>query len=208
MSKKTIISDFNALKGRITLSEVTPSTPTPAQPSTPKAKPVESSLKAGQSVVLMDSDLRGKIVSLGRKVCIELEDGLIIEAAYGEFAVTDDTELEALKCSRMKHAKRATAGTPRPKQKPTKGMLEVDLHIEALPGGNCVPKEHRLQFQMGTFRSVIRENLSHKGMKICFIHGVGDGVLKAEIRKELDEVLALRCTYTIGDPAVTVITIK
>ena len=82
MSKKTIISDFNALKGRITLSETTPSTPAPAQPSTPKAKPVESSLKVGQSVVLMDSDLRGNIISLGKRVSIELEDGLMIEAAY------------------------------------------------------------------------------------------------------------------------------
>ena len=199
MSKKTIISDFSALKGKVALTEGT---------DEKVPKPKETYLKAGQSVVLMDSDMRGKIISLGRKVCIELEDGLMIEAAYGEFAVTDDTELEALKCSRIKHEKKATAGTPRPKQKPAKGMLEVDLHIEAIPGGNCVPKEHRLQFQMGTFRSVIRENLSHKGMKICFIHGVGDGILKTAIRKELDEVLALRCTYTIGDPAVTVITIR
>ena len=31
---------------------------------------------------------------------------------------------------------------------------------------------------------------------------------KAAIRKELDEVLALRCTYSVGDPAVTVVTIR
>lgn len=213
MSKKTIISDFSALKGKVTLSEVTDiqisvkkKAVAPASEPQPKSK--DTHLKAGQSVVLMDSDLRGKIVSLGRKVCIELEDGLVIEAAYGEFAVTDNAELEALKSSRTKHAKKTTPVAPRPKQKPTSGMLEVDLHIEALPGGNCVPKDQRLQFQMGTFRRVIRENLSHKGMKICFIHGVSDGILKTAIRKELDEVLALRCTYTIGDPAVTVVTIR
>ena len=40
------------------------------------------------------------------------------------------------------------------------------------------------------------------------IHGIGDGILKAAIRKELDEVLALRCSYSIGDPAVTIVTIK
>jgi hypothetical protein len=61
---------------------------------------------------------------------------------------------------------------------------------------------------MDTFRRVIRENMSHRGMKISFIHGVGDGILKSAIRKELDEVLALRCTYSIGDPAVTVVTIR
>ena len=33
-------------------------------------------------------------------------------------------------------------------------------------------------------------------------------ILKAAIRKELDEVLALRCSYSVGDPAVTVVTIR
>ena len=208
MSKKTIISDFGALKGRITLSEATPSTPAPAQPSTPKAKPVESSLKVGQSVVLMDSDLRGNIISLGKRVGIELEDGLIIEAAYGEFAVTDDTELKALKSSKVKQTKTAGPGTPRSRQKPASGILEVDLHIESIPGGCNVHKGQQLQFQLDTFKRVIRENLPHKGLKISFIHGVGDGILKAAIRKELDEVLTLRCSYSVGDPAVTVVTIR
>ena len=61
---------------------------------------------------------------------------------------------------------------------------------------------------METFRKIIRENLHHRGMKISFIHGIGDGILKAAIRKELDEVLALRCSYSVGDPAVTVVTIR
>ena len=84
----------------------------------------------------------------------------------------------------------------------------MDLHIEVLPGGLSIPKGQQLQFQMDTFKRIIRENLSHKGMKINFIHGIGDGILKAAIRKELDEVLALRCTYSVGDPAVTVVTIR
>ena len=61
---------------------------------------------------------------------------------------------------------------------------------------------------METFRKVIRGHLHHKGMKITFIHGIGDGILKTAIRKELDEVLALRCSYSVGDPAVTVVFIK
>ena len=45
-------------------------------------------------------------------------------------------------------------------------------------------------------------------MKITFIRGIGNGILKAAIRKELDEVLTLRCSYSVGDPAVTVVTIR
>lgn len=214
MSKKTIISDFSALKGKVTFSEASgmqesakkKASEQQVSPAVEKqSKTNESHLKVGQSVVLMDSDLRGKIVSIGRKVQIELEDGLTIEAAYGEFAVTEATELKALKSSKVK-AKKTTGSASKPK--PASGILEVDLHIEAIPGGSNVPKGQQLQFQMDTFKRIIRENLSHKGMKINFIHGIGDGILKAAIRKELDEVLALRCTYSVGDPAVTVVTIR
>ena len=214
MSKKTIISDFSALKGKVTFSEASgmqesakkKASEQQVSPAVEKqSKTNESHLKVGQGVVLMDSDLRGKIVSIGRKVLIELEDGLTIEAAYGEFAVTDATELKALKSSKVK-AKKTTGSASKPK--PASGILEVDLHIEAIPGGSNVPKGQQLQFQMDTFKRIIRENLSHKGMKISFIHGIGDGILKAAIRKELDEVLALRCTYSVGDPAVTVVTIR
>ena len=163
-------------------------------------------LKVGQKVGLMDSDLRGRIVSLGRTACIELEDGLVIQAAYGEFAVTDDREITALMQSKVRKGM-AHAPSGKPAHSPS-GLLSVDLHIEAIPGGSCIPKGQQLQFQMDTFKRIIRENLSHKGRRICFIHGIGDGILKAAIRKELDEVLALRCSYSVGDPAVTVVTIK
>lgn len=72
MAKKTIISDFSALKGKVTFSEKTYDTKmspkvTPAT-ATPKPKDSNDGLKIGQSVVLMDSNLRGKIVGL-----VELE---------------------------------------------------------------------------------------------------------------------------------------
>jgi hypothetical protein len=155
----------------------------------------------------MDSDLRGKIVSLGKTVTIELEDGLEIQAAYGEFAVTDQAEISALKDSRIKHKKSHTHTRP-VVSRASSNQLEIDLHIEALPGGNSIPKGQQLQYQLEIFRKVIRENLSRRGMKITFIHGIGDGTLKSAIRQELDEVLALRCTYTVGEPAITVVTIK
>ena len=211
MAKKTIISDFSALKGKVTFSEKTSDTKmspkvTPAT-ATPKPKDSNDGLKIGQSVVLMDFNLRGKIVGLGKTVRIELEDGLVIESAYGEFAVTDKSEIASLKETKVK-AKKTSVGYRRSTSMNFVGSLTIDLHIEAIPGGNGIPKGQQLQFQLETFRKVIRENISHRGMKISFIHGIGDGILKAAIRKELDEVLALRCSYSVGDPAVTIVTIK
>ena len=210
MARKTIISDFSALKGKVTFSEKTTDTKmstkvTPA--AAPKPKESNMGRKTGQSVVLMDSNLRGKIIGLGKTVRIELEDGLVIESAYGEFAVTDKSEIASLKETKVNTKKTITA-SKQAKQTNPDGSLTIDLHIEAIPGGRNIPKGQQLQFQIETFRKVIRENISHRGMKISFIHGIGDGILKAAIRKELDEVLALRCSYSVGDPAVTIVTIK
>jgi hypothetical protein len=210
MAQKTSISDFSALKGKVTFSEkrtdvkVSPKVTTA---SAPKLKESVKGLKIGQSVVLMDSNLRGKIIGLGKTVRIELEDGLIIESAYGEFAVTDKAEIESLKETKVR-AKKTSMVHKRPITNNPDGSLTIDLHIEAIPGGTSIPKGQQLQFQMDTFRRIIRENANRRGMKITFIHGIGDGILKAAIRKELDEVLALRCSYSVGDPAVTIVSIR
>ena len=213
MSKKKVISDFGDLRGKISFSEASVNV-AGAEPSEVQAgragqamESKQGELHVGQSVVLMDSDLRGKIVQLGKRVTIELEDGMRIEAAYGEFAVTCDTEISALKQTKAKAGKKAEGHGCKRAKSTAKPELTIDLHIEAIPGGRSVPKGQHLQFQMDTFRIAIRGNMRHKGMKITFIHGIGDGTLKSAIRKELDEVYALRCSYSVGDPAVTTVTI-
>ena len=210
MAKKTIISDFRDLKGKVTFSEKASDTgisPKPAPAAPPESPKSNDGVRVGQSVVLMDSNLRGRIVGLGRTVSIELEDGLVIESAYGEFAVTDKAEIASLKETKVKARKAVTASRPEAHANHG-GSLTVDLHIEAISGGRNIPAGPQLLFQMETFRKVVRQNLSHRGMKITFIHGISDGILKAAIRKELDEVLALRCSYSVGDPAVTVVSIR
>ena len=210
MAKKTIISDFSALKGKVTLSEKGSDAEMSTKDRTEaaqKSKVSDVGIKVGQSIVLMDSNLRGKIIGIGKTVRIELEDGLVIESGYGEFAVTDKAEIASLKDSKVKTRQTSNA-TKRPVPVNPDGSLTVDLHIEAIPGGTSVPKGQQLQFQMDTFRRIIRDNANRRGMKITFIHGIGDGILKAAIRKELDEVLALRCSYSVGDPAVTIVSIR
>ena len=111
MAKKNIISDFSALKGKVSFSEKTSDAKVSPKvtPATATPKDSHNGLKTGQSVVLMDSNLRGKIIGLGKKVKIELADGLIIESAYGEFAVTDMAEIASLKETKVKAKKTGTA---------------------------------------------------------------------------------------------------
>ena len=86
--------------------------------------------------------------------------------------------------------------------------LTVDLHIERIPGSDGIPEWAALEFQMNYFRQVLRQNLRHKGKRIVFIHGVGDGILAQAIRKELDEVFAISCSYTFGPMGATNVTIR
>lgn len=176
-------------------------------------------LRAGQRVVLMDSDVRGTVVELGRTVKVQTEDGLVLEAAYNEIVMADAGEermmvgavpkrpkpelLHGPECSGGKgsHGHDRLGGS-------YSNNISVDLHIEALPGGHSVPKGHELEFQMDVFRRVVRDNLRHRGMRITFIHGVGDGTLRSLLRRELDEVFAVRCTWQPGDAGVTVVTIR
>ena len=95
MSKKNVISDFSALKGKISFSEDSPMQSRVKDANQVKGTqraltqdiPTDSNnaLKVGQTVVLMDSDLRGKIISLGKTVKIVLEDGLEIRSAKVKF---------------------------------------------------------------------------------------------------------------------------
>lgn len=87
-------------------------------------------------------------------------------------------------------------------------VKELLLHAKKLEELVKEPEGPLSKEQMNTFRKVIRKNLHHRGKTITFINGIGDGILKTAIRKESDEVLALRCSYSVGDPAVTIVTIK
>ncbi|MCW3804874.1 DUF2027 domain-containing protein [Plebeiibacterium marinum] len=73
------------------------------------------------------------------------------------------------------------------KRRDDKEMLEIDLHIdELLDDTRGMSNKEILGFQMERFHKVMEENKKNKNKKIVFIHGVGNGVLKNEIRKSLD----------------------
>lgn len=166
----------------------------------------EECLKKGQTVVLMDSDLRGRIVSIGKdSVTIELEDGLLTEAGYGGFAVVRDENDMLLRRTRPS---RKSGDMRTPSRLQSGGHIKVDLHIGALSGGRGCPKGSELQMQMEVFRRVMRENLRHRGMKITFVHGVGDGVLGRSIRKELEEIYVLRCSSVSYLPGSVTVAIR
>lgn len=64
--------------------------------------------------------------------------------------------------------------------------LEVDLHINNLLDSTTgMENKDIIEYQLKVFHEKMNENISNKGFKIVFIHGKGDGILRAAIVKEL-----------------------
>lgn len=165
--------------------------------------------KVGDRVVLMESDEHGKIQRVdGKAYSIKLDNGLVVNLGKWDFAVTNDKEEERLRNSIFARRKSAQQDEPSRSRYTGYGEITVDLHLEALAGGRSVQPGQALQFQMDAFKSELKKCLPHRGMRVRFITGVGDYVLTNAIRKELDEVYSLRCTYTVGTPGVTVVTVR
>ena len=69
----------------------------------------------------------------------------------------------------------------------SKERVVLDLHIENLiDSHNDMSNSAILKIQMSHFKSFLNKSIDKKQRKIVVIHGVGEGVLRHEIRKELD----------------------
>lgn len=68
------------------------------------------------------------------------------------------------------------------------GEAEVDLHIEMLHEDHDKLSAHEVfEVQMRYFRLCMNHAFRHKMKRVVFIHGVGKGILKDEIVKELKQ---------------------
>ena len=166
----------------------------------------ETGLQPGMRVTLMDSNDRG-VIKRVKKDCVEIEldYGFVVPVDFKGFVVNDLDEDFKL---------RNSVGSSKSKPVEDDGpvslgkVLEIDLHIEALPGGLGVPKGQELPYQLEHFKGVMRSQLKHRGSRVIFVHGVGDGVLKKALRDELDTTYALSCSWTPYGDAATAVTIK
>ena len=166
----------------------------------------ERGLCPGCTVTLMDSNDRGILLHV-HKDCVEIEiDGLLFKSGFGEFVVNNaEEDARLLRGVGVSH-KRKEQECDRPKAIPNE--ISIDLHIEKIPSGYDAPKGFELPYQLEYFKSILHKYMKHRGIKISFIHGVGDGILRDAIRKEIDEVYALSCFWTPGPAGVTIVTIR
>jgi hypothetical protein len=96
------------------------------------------------------------------------------------------TELQdAMLQQKRKDRPASGPATSRPAQTPPPAV-EIDLHIDRLLDNTAgMNAGDILRYQLEKFHQVMAQYAGRKGQKIVFIHGKGEGVLRAAIGKEL-----------------------
>ncbi|WP_372771950.1 DUF2027 domain-containing protein [Mangrovibacterium sp.] len=98
-------------------------------------------------------------------------------------ALKELSKKDLTKASREKEPARE----PQKAKVETPELVEVDLHIhELIDTTTGMSNKDMLDLQMNTFRAKMQEAISNNAVKkVVFIHGLGNGVLKQELRREL-----------------------
>ena len=220
MGRKNEFNDFSALKSlkkELEKSESAESAPkAPVKSHTVQHRTIHEEharnigIEKGMLVRLMDTNDEGKITAIG-KDWYEVEiDNLPIRLARNQFVIVDADEDRMMRAAIP--SKPVKASKPRT-MAADNGDLVVDLHMERIPGNERVPEWASLEYQVDYFKRILRDNLKHRGRRIVFIHGDGDGILCRAIRKELEETFALSCSFNPGPAELygtgaTVVTIR
>lgn len=147
--------------------------------------------KAGDKVAVLDEDLEGKVLSVsGNEVKIETTEGFLLSFQQSDLVKVGaglpnilppdvDSISEVIKQKESSKKKRSVRIKPKERNIPP---MEVDLHIHKLvPRSGGLSNYEILTIQVDTAKRQLEFAMSKRLQKIVFIHGVGEGVLKAEL---------------------------
>ncbi len=142
-------------------------------------------------VEVLDDALVGKVLKIeGDKIFIETSDGFLMDFLASELVkvgeeqnrmiATDDVSFSDI-IKEKQSTKRPRSIKVKPKERNAPPM-EVDLHIEKLVNSfRGMNNYDILSLQLDTAKRQIEFAVNKRIPKIVFIHGVGEGVLKAEL---------------------------
>jgi hypothetical protein len=145
--------------------------------------------KIGDSVSVLDEDINGVISKIeGTTIVIETDDGFDMEFMSSEVIKTkslssqlfSDVDVNSVINEKETSHKRKSIKV-KPKER-TLPAMEVDLHIHQITTSNKHMSNYdMLNLQLDTARHKLEFAIKKRIQKVVFIHGVGEGVLKAEL---------------------------
>lgn len=148
-------------------------------------------LNKGDKVSVLDEAINGVVLSVkNNEVTIETEDGFMMTFFVNELIKIHDSSnlMNSIKrinldeVSKEKEEQKARSFVKERKDKREIPAPEFDLHIEKLvPNKRGMSNYDILTLQTETAKRHIEFAIRNRIPKIVFIHGVGEGILKAEL---------------------------
>jgi Smr domain len=145
-------------------------------------------IKIGDKVSVLDDIISGIVVGIGENITIETKDGFHLTYQPNELVLIKNTQIlrdasqpsmQTLQSKIDKAPKKSVRIKSKERNKPA---MEVDLHIQQLVKNERGMAPHEiLTLQIDTAKHKLDFAFRKKIQKIVFIHGVGEGVLRAEL---------------------------
>lgn len=146
-------------------------------------------MKVGDKVAAIDDDIVGVILKINDEfITIETPDGFEFTFTASEIVRMDDSfskrdfgrgDFDKIIAEKQGVAKKSIRKIPNRKEIPA---MEVDLHINQLVRSTKFLEKHdMLNLQMDTAQRQLEFAISKRIQRVIFIHGVGEGVLRAEL---------------------------
>ncbi len=160
------------------------------------------SFRKGDRVAFLDEKGGGIVVSVqGREsILIRLDEGVEVMVSAGDIilvpgnrAVTsvsaeEDVSVQAEKLRRENFKTASRGKTVHNAPRVSAASMEVDLHIEELLDDfSGLSNAVIIDIQLSHFEKMMNRAFLERFGSVVFIHGVGNGRLKSEIRKRLKD---------------------
>lgn len=127
----------------------------------------------GDTVSILDEPLKGKVLSVGNRIKVLLEDGFEESYLPSQLSIFSKNILEST--VEVKDRVHIT------EIKPLK-VVEIDLHFDAQRMKiHHIEHNEILNRQLQLLAEEIKECLSQKVDRLIVIHGIGKGILKNEV---------------------------
>lgn len=147
-------------------------------------------MKIGDKVSVLDDNISGTVTRMAKDaITITTTDGFELEFLESELIVIDGSlskrELAQMDLgnilSEKEQKKPGKSKRTKPKER-NQPAMEVDLHIHQLvPKTKGMDNYQMLTIQLDTAKRQLEFAIAKRIQKVVFIHGVGEGVLRAEL---------------------------
>ena len=144
----------------------------------------------GDKVLFKKDDLKGEIIRVNSlyKVTVLTDDGFEMNISIKDLVKVEAGTDKAISYGEIGYSKDKISKTLKSqKQGNSQSILKVDLHIELLTDNfQYMDNFEIVQIQLDLCQKKIEKALNSNYQKIIIVHGIGTGVLKAEVHKLLN----------------------